>query len=142
MSACILWDKSTRPNGYGAAVLDGKCTSAHRLVYTQHYGAIPNGMQVLHKCDNPPCVNPAHLFVGTQKDNMRDKHAKGRDRNGPRLRGADHPKSIFTEVQVRKMLKLHRSGKKICAINKRFGGTYSSIWSILNGRSWKHITNA
>lgn len=74
---CEPWQGAIGPAGYGRR---GR-RLAHRLIYTERVGAIPDGLCVLHACDNPPCVNPAHLFLGTQADNMHDMFAKGRDSN-------------------------------------------------------------
>jgi hypothetical protein len=76
---CWHWLGATAGNGYGVIRSNtGRMTYAHRLSYVIFHGKIPNGHHVLHHCDNPPCVNPKHLFVGTHLDNVRDMHAKGR----------------------------------------------------------------
>lgn len=69
----------------------------HRLAYLHEYGEIPNGLHVLHRCDNPPCCNPAHLFLGTNDENMADKIAKGRQ---SRLSGEAHGRAVLTRAQV------------------------------------------
>lgn len=76
---CWLWLGAWSTYGYGKVNKHGKVvTEAHRMFYEDRFGPIPDGMQVLHKCDTPPCCNPDHLFLGTQADNMRDMHRKGR----------------------------------------------------------------
>ena len=77
---CWLW--VGRRDSYGYGKLGKKQTASHRLSWTIHFGPIPSGLCVLHRCDNPPCVNPAHLFLGTQLDNIRDMNAKGRGKAG------------------------------------------------------------
>lgn len=81
---CWLWTGRISPTGYGLFDWYRSVRShprlAHRMMYTLSVGPIPEGLCVLHRCDNPPCVNPAHLFIGTQQDNMADKVAKGRHR--------------------------------------------------------------
>jgi len=86
-SGCWLWTAGKTPLGYGIfQVKTEKCMGwghwksvrAHRFAWELTYGLIPEGMNVLHKCDNPPCVRPTHLFLGTQKDNVRDMIHKGR----------------------------------------------------------------
>jgi hypothetical protein len=82
--ACWLWTGTPDVNGYGKLWWfdhTNKGKFAHRISWELHNGPIPDGLFVLHSCDNPPCVNPKHLFLGTQLDNMRDMVAKGRDRN-------------------------------------------------------------
>lgn len=78
MTDCMLWAKYKNGNGYGEMYLDGSPKLAHRIIYEAEVGEIPEGLQVLHKCDMPPCINVEHLFLGTHQDNMRDKTLKGR----------------------------------------------------------------
>lgn len=78
---CWIWRGAvTAPMGYGNVKVDGRNIGAHRRAWELAHGPIPEGMFVLHRCDNPPCVNPAHLFLGTHADNMADMKAKGRVR--------------------------------------------------------------
>ncbi len=78
--ACWPWRTASGDavTNYGMVSVDGIAMGTHRIAWTLKNGPIPAGLYVLHKCDNPPCVNPAHLFLGTQKDNMKDMAAKGR----------------------------------------------------------------
>jgi hypothetical protein len=75
---CWEWDAMRDRKGYGILMSGPKRLRAHRISYEIHFGPIPDGLFILHRCDNPPCVNPAHLFLGTLADNNRDKTAKGR----------------------------------------------------------------
>lgn len=77
-SGCWIWQGGTSPDGYGKVKRFGKTVRAHRLFYEHHVEAVPEGLWVLHRCDTPLCVNPAHLFAGTQLENEQDKDAKGR----------------------------------------------------------------
>lgn len=81
---CWEWTAHRSPKGYGAFTITGQTpTRAHRYAYTITYGPIPDGLMVLHACDNPPCVRPDHLWLGTASDNMRDAYTKGRKSNMP-----------------------------------------------------------
>ncbi len=83
-NGCWNWLGCKLPSGYGKVGRNGKTYLAHRYVYQEMFGEIPNGIVVMHKCDNPSCVNPDHLSVGTQKDNQDDCRAKGRNYIGPK----------------------------------------------------------
>jgi len=76
---CWNWIAGKDKDGYGKIKIDGKMVQAHRASWVIHNGDIPNGMCVLHRCDNPSCVNPEHLFIGTRLDNARDRDVKGRN---------------------------------------------------------------
>lgn len=77
-TGCLVWQKCTVQKGYGQIRCDGRYTTTHRVAYRAAYGEIPDGMCVLHKCDNPACCEPTHLFLGTNKENIEDKVKKGR----------------------------------------------------------------
>ena len=83
---CWIWTASRTDRGYGSFGLDGKVRRAHRVAYELAVGPIPDGMSILHACDNPPCVNPAHLRVGTQVQNMADELVRGRNHNAAKDR--------------------------------------------------------
>lgn len=90
-NGCWVWEGVRTNKGYGEIGVDYKKRLAHRVSWELHYGPIPSGMVVCHKCDNPPCVNPLHLFVGTPSDNQRDMFAKGRNGRSTRPRPDDFP---------------------------------------------------
>lgn len=94
---CLIWTGHKCPKGYGLLKLHGKQQRAHRLMYELHRGEIPDGAVIMHSCDNPACINIAHLSAGTQADNVRDMHNKGRARY---LAGESHPNSKFTTRQI------------------------------------------
>lgn len=149
---CWLWTASKRNKGYGAFayVQDGRTVHdrAHRFSYRLHIGGIPPGMFVLHRCDTPACVNPNHLFLGTNQDNVTDMMRKGRnvvggtycgDDNDYR-RGADHHAVKLTVNDVREMRQLHAAGGwSYAALGRRFAVNISAAWKIVNRKLWRHV---
>lgn len=90
-STCWIWTGARNPAGYGnIRGFKSETMKAHRLSWIMHRGDIPKGMNVCHHCDNPPCVNPDHLFIGTFQDNTADCKSKGRLRSGPLRRAKTH----------------------------------------------------
>ncbi len=113
---------------------------AHRLSWQLAYGDIPPGLEVCHRCDNPLCVRPDHLFLGTHRENMADMRAKGRQSNGDGCcRGERHGMSKLTEANVREILVSAERGTALAA---RFGVTPTMVCAIRRRRSWRHITCA
>jgi len=105
ISDCWQWNGTKDKDGYGR-FFSGKHTKSHRLSYSLQYGDISEGMCVLHKCDNPSCVNPNHLFLGTHKDNSIDMVNKGRN---PDIRGENNPYAKLTNEQIKEIRKLGES---------------------------------
>lgn len=121
--------RKTSPGG------KGKNLMASRLMYEAHHGQIPEGMLVCHSCDNPTCVNPEHLFLGTHKDNTQDMLRKNREARGDKL-----PQTKLTSEQVKEIKLLLAEGSlNNGKIGKLFGVTSTTIWDIKNGITWKHI---
>ncbi len=146
---CWLWIGASSSHGYGNFRAGEKQFRAHRFSWLLNRGSIPEGQFVLHQCDNPKCVNPGHLFLGTHRDNMRDKVSKGRqakgDRNGARTkpelhpRGATHGMSVLTEEQVRS-IRLERSeGVSPFFLAEKYGVTHYAIWCAVTRRTWAHV---
>ncbi len=133
---CWLWTGSTG-EGYGQLNVEGKLETAHRISWEMHYGPIPDGMWVLHKCDNRPCVNPSHLFLGTPQDNMDDKMAKGRANNA---KGENTGNAKLTEKAVRSIRKDLARGESQSSVARRYGVYSTTIWLIAHGRTWTHVT--
>lgn len=107
---------------------------AHRVAYTLYVGAIPKELHVLHKCDHPPCVNPAHLFLGTEADNSTDKVRKGRSASGER-----HPQARLTAKQVRQIRALVASGAKRKDVARQFHVHYMTVVFIVTGKTWTRV---
>jgi hypothetical protein len=95
-NGCWIWIAARNVHKYGQFNVEGKMLKAHRVSWVLHFGLIPGTLHVLHKCDNPPCVNPAHLFLGTPADNMRDCVTKGRIATGDRSGARTHPERLAT----------------------------------------------
>jgi hypothetical protein len=141
---CWVWTASTYHFGHGCIVLgDGSgSSSAHRVSWEIHNGKISSKLCVLHKCDNPPCVNPEHLFLGTRTDNHLDMVNKGRlvVDAAVYLRGDDHQNSKLTEEVVRECRTLHKSGQaSIRELAKKHDVSYSTIQRVVTYASWQHI---
>lgn len=107
---CWPWRSAISIHGYGRFMLDGKARIASRISYQLYKRPIPPGLHVLHTCDYPACVNPAHLFVGTHRQNMVDRNAKGRARGGS-LKGELHPKAKLSNTQAREIRRLAKIGE-------------------------------
>lgn len=129
-SPCWLWTAFVNKKGYGTIRISrGSMGMAHRVSWLLTYGEIPNGLHVLHKCDNPPCVNPEHLFLGTALDNNRDREAKGR---GVRLYGSDHGMSKVTAVEVETIRNLYATGQYLQReLAEKFGICQSQVSNIV-----------
>jgi hypothetical protein len=127
-SGCWLWIGGLYPSGYGS--FDRR--HAHRCSWELHHGEIPKGLLVCHKCDVRHCVNPEHLFVGTQSDNLNDMVAKGRNNNP---HGESHAKARLTELQV---AAIRCDARSLAAIGLDYGIDKQFVWKIKRGLYWKH----
>lgn len=133
---CWIWQGSMNAHGYGV-----QCHFlAHRLSWIFHVGSIPQGMKVLHKCDMPACVNPDHLFLGTQADNLADMRNKQRGAIPKALRGQDHPHAKHTNEDVKRIRSLYKTGiysqREVALI---IGTTRGSVCGIVRRKTWTHI---
>ena len=131
---CWLWTGGTNPAGYGRINVNGSAQLAHRVSYKLNKGSIPDGLCVCHTCDNPLCVNPAHLWLGTRADNNRDMGKKGRARV-PGLSGSDHPNAKLSTEQVRWARDSHAGGMKQAQIARALGVSKNHIGRIVHGLS-------
>ena len=139
--SCWEWVGGGRTRaGYGLLRIGpSRMETSHRFSWELHFGPIPNGKGyhgtcVLHRCDNPACVNPKHLFLGTHDENMEDCRRKGRR---PHMRGAKNGGAKINEDIVRK-IRLETRPDRVVA--RDYGIGKSMIWNIRNGRNWSHVT--
>lgn len=133
---CWEWTAHRNQNGYGRFRINSIRWSAHRLAWFLVHGAIPEGIEVLHKCDNRACCNPAHLFLGTQKDNMDDMILKGRKAI---IYGSKHANAKLNEDDILKIKRLYGLGYRKCELAKQYNVTDGAIAHIVDGRSWLHV---
>lgn len=142
-SACIEWFMGKNSNGYGIFNIGGRKNHrqvlAHRMIYEISRGPIPRGMLVCHRCDNPPCVNPEHLFLGTSRDNTLDAWNKGRLPQIPPMPGELNPKAKLTEEQVIEIRRLYASGVFQKTIGAMFGIKQITVSNITTRKHWKFI---
>lgn len=133
---CWEWTGQRHPSGYGTIKVAGMMRGAHRVAWELSHGTIPAGLFVCHSCDNPPCCNPAHLFLGTSADNTRDSTAKGRHRN-PRLLGERNPQAKLTErdAEIIRLL-CGRIGLTQREVARRYGVTQSLVSQIMTQKVW------
>lgn len=152
--ACWTWTGAVSRYAYGLLFIRKRYIRAHRVSYALHHGPIPDGYVIAHKCDNPSCVNPKHLWACTQMENIQDRNRKGRQDHGPnapqwtppeprgRIRGERAPRSRLTEEQVREIRRLYKKGVRghgYSSLAKKFGVHDYAIEMIVKRESWTHI---
>lgn len=149
---CWEWMGCRFTHGYGCATAEGKNRGAHRVAWEIANGEIPEGRWVLHKCDNPPCCNPAHLYLGTPRDNVRDMLERKRNRppSGDEhfwrrhperiIRGEQHGNAKITDDQVLEIRKRYAAGGITQAnLAREYGLTHGTLSVIISGRGWSHL---
>lgn len=141
VSGCWEWQGSKR-HGYGRMIVGSrkngtrKKMSTHRVSYELAYGRIPDGMEVCHKCDNPCCVNPDHLFAGTHQENIDDRERKGR--NKPQ-KGEKNGRAKLTETAVRDIKAKRKNGATFQKIADEYGVHKRTIMNAVSGKNWSGI---
>ena len=147
-TACWPWVGTRDPKGYGRFCHNGVRTRAHRVAFRLAHGSVPSGLSVCHHCDNPPCCNDSHLFVGTNADNVADRHAKGRSR-GPSfnahashispeiVRGENNGNSKLTWSDVEGIRSQRAQGASLNKLALTFGVSRSNIRFIVTGSTWR-----
>ena len=136
---CWIWSRAKRGKGYGTTSLNGKLIYAHRASWLIKNGLIPDGMVVCHRCDNPSCVNPEHLFLGTHRENILDAASKGL-MTGNRTFGEEKPQAKLNEQQVIKIRQLYIDGTSRRHLAQIYKMSINTIDNIVNRRTWKHIS--
>jgi hypothetical protein len=135
--SCWNWSNCIIGHGYGGFKINRKIIRAHRFSWLLYFGEIPIRMLVCHKCDNPKCVNPEHLFLGTNKDNTNDMIQKGR---GNKAKGEKQGFSKLTEEQVINIRKEYIEGNiSYSKLSKKYNVVFGTIAAVLTNKTWKHI---
>jgi HNH endonuclease len=141
-SDCWTWTGFINWTGYGTFHLMNRILQAHRLAWEFTFGKIPNGLFVCHKCDNRKCVNPNHLFLGTNADNVNDRHQKGRSARGDNSGARKHPESIHHKLTYDQVLIIrneYSSGRySQYQLAKQYHVCQASICYIVNQKNWKY----
>lgn len=134
-TGCWNWTRGLTSSGYGKVKVSGRTYMVHRLAAAEYSGfSIDSPLRVLHRCDNPRCFNPKHLFIGTDADNVKDMYAKGRACVGSRKSDA-----ILTESDVPVIRERMQSGERVADIARDYGVSKAAIYNIKSGRSWSHV---
>ncbi len=134
-SGCWFWLGYLRPAGYGMITDDGGTAQyAHRFSWILHFGLIPINLFVCHKCDNPRCVNPEHLFLGSAQDNLDDMVKKGRS-----VKGIMQWEAKLDENKVIEIRELATKGSSHTELSLRFGISRRQINNVVKRRAWRHI---
>ena len=150
-NACWPWKASLTPKGYPQFRSNGQTLRGHRIAYLLTYGPLPSDRPcVCHRCDNPACCNPAHLFAGTQRENLADMTGKGREARGDyhgahirpesRARGERNGHAQLTSTQVTTIRELRHQRVPASEIAAQFGITQWTVYDIARGRRWRHLS--
>ena len=139
-NSCWLWKKALNGSGYGSTRIRSfsKSSMAHRISYELYIGEIPKGLYVCHSCDIPSCVNPNHLFLGTQSDNNKDMKSKNR---GNYDIGSQCHNAKLNEEKVLSILEDLKNGISCKKLGLKHRISYVQISMIKSGKAWKHVTN-
>jgi len=134
---CIVWDRHINRSGYGSVWHNGKNQDVHRVSYELHHGPIPEGMHVMHKCDNRPCINPVHLKLGTRHENMMDMFLKDRHRApfGVAHHNAKLTPEIASAIKARFVPYSRVDGSS--ALAREFSVSQAAVYSVISGGTWK-----
>ena len=144
-TGCWLWTAAMNEKGYGVFGRGKRTYKAHRVSYEYAHGTIPDGLCVLHRCDTPACVNPAHMFLGTRADNNADMKAKGRQKTGSSRRvtfykrGSCHHEAVMCEALVSHLRHLRHTGYSYSQLAREFGIGLTTAYKIATRKTWTHV---
>ena len=142
-SGCLVWTGALNNKGYGQLTILYKRYLAHRIAFELAKGPISNGMEICHRCDNPPCYEPAHLFAATHRENGLDMSSKGRaalQRHPHLIRwGEDAPAARLNPDRVREIRQQRKSGMTLKAIAEIHGINLGTVWQVANRKTWDHV---
>jgi hypothetical protein len=137
---CWPWMGGRSPSGYGRVYVDGRNTRANRVALELHLGRpLAPGMKSCHSCDTPPCCNPAHLFEGTDAENVADKVAKGRQAAGMRNAAARLTPEIVRQIRSEYVPRAIGAGLR--ALASKYGVHHTTVADIVNGDTWKEVAS-
>ena len=136
---CWNWRAAQTRKGYGHMSFGGKVVESHRVSWMLNVGPIPSGLWVLHRCDNPLCVRPDHLFLGTAKDNIQDAWKKGRMKRPPYIYGEQCSWHQLKPAQVTEIRRRHSNGELNGDLAREFGVRHNVVWKVVNNRSWRYL---
>lgn len=136
-NGCWLWTGCRIQDGYGRGSIKSRLFLAHRMAYHIQFGPIPEHLKCLHRCDNPPCVNPEHLWIGTDQDNSIDRELKGRHGN---IKGERHGRAKMSETDVLAARESYDYGQaSIAKLARRYKTSESAMFSIVKRLNWTHL---
>lgn len=142
LGRCWIWTAGLDGHGYGQIKSRTKhLMRAHRVAWMFATGEDPSGIDILHRCDNPPCIRKRHLFAGDHQENMTDMKRKGRARSSG-LFGEEAYNATLTARRVANMRRLARAGASHSELARRFDSTYSAVHAAVVGRTWKSVKEA
>lgn len=133
-AGCFLWQAGCSRLGYGVIRIGNRNVTAHRASYSAFRRAIPEGLDVCHRCDVRNCINPAHLFLGTHAENMRDAVEKGRF-----ARGEAKPSAVLTDEQVIELVQRYNAGELPLDLIQEYGICKATLHSIVKKSKWTHL---
>ena len=135
---CWIWLRGNLSDycAYGHISVKHKHIRVHRFSYELHFGKVPEGLHVLHRCDTPLCVNPSHLFLGTEQENKDDMVSKGRQAKGSECGGSKLTEEQVTEIKRRYVYRHPKHGQR--AMSREFGVSQAAIHLIISGKNWRY----